>query len=534
MKSSLSIRAANVLFLVTILLVLLVGSTIQVLNLPWGLIGTEFLLILLPTLIFLKVKKVSFKEGLRLNPITWQVALICIGLGLAAWLFDAYIDTLVMQLSGLPPVQLAAGMAPDSVLEGIVFFVALAIAAPLCEEALFRGAIQTAYEKQRSPLFAVVITALMFAFYHFRPTGLLALLPIAFILGWVMLRTQSLWAVMLVHFGNNAFSGGITLASLVKPGITFNPISIYSAAGGLVVIVVLLVLLRRLTATRAAEAPVVAAVEPVEEPATEAAELAPLKREPGRVALYWPLAVVLVLFIANGVLTAYITQNPPKGITFTGPADVQSQTYKYRLLNRANDEIGLAQCQIDPAGESLKLTCANKINGYEITVGQSMWSDATHASAWSAEWDASSLAVKDYSYTFVIKDGGGWQADLDNGQLVVEFQGEEQEPVQWIEGALLQDEWAWRLPYANLSAGQSATLDMGYPMRWDVAMQNSAPRMVSEILRVNTVAEKLTVPAGEFDAIKVTLGDRAAWYTVNDPMYLLKYDDGMTVYELMK
>ena len=69
----------------------------------------------------------------------------------------------------------------------------------------------------------------------------------------------------------------------------------------------------------------------------------------------------------------------------------------------------------------------------------------------------------------------------------------------------------------------------GYLLTWDEAEKRSHPQVREEPLRL-AVLDPVTVPAGRFDAWKVTIGnDKAAWYSAEK---LLRYDDGMSIYSL--
>lgn len=58
--------------------------------------------------------------------------------------------------------------------------------------------------------------------------------------------------------------------------------------------------------------------------------------------------------------------------------------------------------------------------------------------------------------------------------------------------------------------------------------------MREELLRLFPL-DPITVPAGRFDAWKVTIeADKAAWYSSGSDPALLRYDDGMSVYSLVK
>lgn len=70
-----------------------------------------------------------------------------------------------------------------------------------------------------------------------------------------------------------------------------------------------------------------------------------------------------------------------------------------------------------------------------------------------------------------------------------------------------------------------------YRMHWNNQLEKSQPEVETELLRAFPL-EKLTVPMGSYDTWKVTIGDEAAWYSINDPTLIVQYDDGMVTYSL--
>lgn len=97
-----------------------------------------------------------------------------------------------------------AAASPDERWLVALFVVAIL---PLCEEVIFRGFMQGAFEPRLGPKLAVVVTSVAFGLLH----GLSAFVPIfalSIVLGRVMLHTRSLAACWLVH----AMHNGITTA----------------------------------------------------------------------------------------------------------------------------------------------------------------------------------------------------------------------------------------------------------------------------------------------------------------------------------
>ena len=75
--------------------------------------------------------------------------------------------------------------------------------AGLFEELVFRGLLWRLLLRSASPVAVWLATSLLFAVYHMDPVQSLALIPTALALGWLRLRTGSLWPCVTVHMLNN-------------------------------------------------------------------------------------------------------------------------------------------------------------------------------------------------------------------------------------------------------------------------------------------------------------------------------------------
>ena len=194
---------------VTILLVLYVGSLLQVKYGLAGVFGTQMILLLVPfALVFYTKKDIRQTYGF-------------VQTGAAGFLGGACLITGLYLIN----IVLASGLArlfPESagnvettfsvILEDNVLaaFVVIALAPAVCEEMLFRGLILHSLKARYRIVSAIAITAALFGAYHmslvkFIPTGLLGLA-----LCYVTWRTGSIYPAMMMHFLNNAFSVMIT------------------------------------------------------------------------------------------------------------------------------------------------------------------------------------------------------------------------------------------------------------------------------------------------------------------------------------
>ena len=112
--------------------------------------------------------------------------------------------------SPLPPTGTATGLA--------LHLLAGALIAPVAEEVIFRGVAVTAWARTVGPRRAIVWSALLFAAAHILAVSgetfsqgaavavvaALGRLPVALALGWVYLRSGTLWAPIGLHAGFNA------------------------------------------------------------------------------------------------------------------------------------------------------------------------------------------------------------------------------------------------------------------------------------------------------------------------------------------
>lgn len=198
------------LFAISMFLVIVVGFVIQSIAPRTGLAITELLLILLPAVLFVRSKGLAVREGLRISPVTRLDVLLSIAVGISGWGVALGIHQLVVLGLGSPPT---ANGGIQSVGEWLMMLVVGALLPGICEESLFRGAIQGVLER-RGATRAVVITALLFGIFHLDPWRLLSAIFLGLIYGTLVVRTNSIIPAILAHTSNNATA--ITVAYLLQ------------------------------------------------------------------------------------------------------------------------------------------------------------------------------------------------------------------------------------------------------------------------------------------------------------------------------
>jgi sodium transport system permease protein len=176
--------------------------------------------VLLPSLVAVRLAGLPLRRAaaLRTPHSAWfWVAAAALGLGLWPWI-AMLVSALISKLLPIDPQQLAELAPllapPDGPLGWALWLVCLALTPAVVEELLFRGLLQRALASQLRPVFAVVVTALLFAAMHmstWRMPGTFLLGLVAGALAW---RSGSLLPAVLFHFANNA---GAALWGLAEP-----------------------------------------------------------------------------------------------------------------------------------------------------------------------------------------------------------------------------------------------------------------------------------------------------------------------------
>ncbi len=174
-------------------------------------------LILAPTLIMAIVCTRSLRVSLRMTaPKTWFSLPVALVLGVA---FHPVYVSAATWISELYPVSDAAmaamkpfGAAIEAAPWGWVVLL-MAVVPAICEELTFRGFIFGGLVRDRSALRALMITSLVFGVSHGVLQQSMSATLMGVILGWVSLKSGSVWPSVLIHVTNNALSVSLSRIS---------------------------------------------------------------------------------------------------------------------------------------------------------------------------------------------------------------------------------------------------------------------------------------------------------------------------------
>jgi membrane protease YdiL (CAAX protease family) len=99
----------------------------------------------------------------------------------------------------------------------ILSLLIVALLPAVFEETIFRGALQNLLSRgMKKPIWAIVITSIIFSAVHGSYDGFVPRFVLGFILGWLFYRTGNIWVNIAAHFINNAI-GITTLYYYSKP-----------------------------------------------------------------------------------------------------------------------------------------------------------------------------------------------------------------------------------------------------------------------------------------------------------------------------
>jgi len=206
-KGKLTVLETNIIYLAAALLLITAGRYVQLANIRIGLIITEYILVLLPVVIILKIKNINLSTFLRFNKIKIKHGLIIIVITLLTYPIASFFNSIILttlSYFGASIKPLPVPMA-HNLKEYIILFFIIAVSAGICEEVFFRGLLLKVYE-ERYKATGIVITAIMFGIFHFNLQNLAAPIVLGLVFGYLVHITNSIYAGIIGHITNNGFA----------------------------------------------------------------------------------------------------------------------------------------------------------------------------------------------------------------------------------------------------------------------------------------------------------------------------------------
>lgn len=210
-------------------------------------IGTQIGFLIL-ALVWARLSGLRTLPLLRITRPSWASLFLGVGTAFAAVLAGYGLTNLLLFFLGIADQGGQSPLAPfaSKDLDPWLRFALLSILPGLCEEISFRGALQTALLRSRSPARAIAIGAVIFATIHLDLAHFPARLVAGLALGWLVWRTGSIWPGVVAHALVNGPAGRV-LVALFGPAVRLQTAasSGVAMAGGLVLFALLALAARR-------------------------------------------------------------------------------------------------------------------------------------------------------------------------------------------------------------------------------------------------------------------------------------------------
>lgn len=463
-------------------------------------------LLLLAAWLAFRNEKRPARTALRWNwPGQRQVGLGLV-LGLGAYALGAAIQILVTLVFGQTAGIDLRRYADDPLILG-VFVVSAVILAPLCEEVVFRGYLLGIYERYLGRTGSLWLVSFLFAGLHLQLFGVFSLLPAAFMLTYLAQRSGSLAAGIAAHFAFNLAGTLLGLAALGSAPLVAALLACGLLVVGPVVGGLALIAWRRWVA----DAPPPTRVS---SPASWLSSYAPL------------LAAGLVYLIFAGlelVTTRYpqVLAGPLPAIQ-AGSLQAADVTYHSQPLLPLLPPLEIT-CRLRPQGDEVRLDCRQTQADSLLGAGSSL--------EWNAVWQAGALELRSADYAFKGSQGS-WTGELAAGPAGPatyrwrDFEGSEHSQ-DLEQGILLDGVWPWQitnLPFERLGG-------RGAKITWAALGRDGAPRAGDGVVQ-SEGSQKINVPAGQYTAWNVRVGQETAYFDVQAPHLPIEFTWGGETYQL--
>lgn len=201
-----TIVETNFFYLIIALLLITVGAWAQSKEVYSGLFITEYIIILLPILLYLKMRGYSIRNILRLNRISLKQIMYVIFIALFSYpvaVFFNYIGIIIMSKFG--EFMPSSVPIPTTPIEFLIGFFLIALTPGICEETMFRGMIMNSYSSLGRKK-AIVYSAILFGIFHFNVQNLLGPIFLGILFGILVYKTNSIFASIIGHATNNSIA----------------------------------------------------------------------------------------------------------------------------------------------------------------------------------------------------------------------------------------------------------------------------------------------------------------------------------------
>ncbi|KAB3529828.1 type II CAAX endopeptidase family protein [Alkaliphilus serpentinus] len=174
----------------------------------------QLLVILLPPIIYIKIKGLNLKKTLRLNKIRVKHGFLIIAITLLIYPLAVVGNAIMMLLlSLLGNLNIPELPSANNTSEYLFLMILMAVTPGICEEVFFRGFVLSGYERLGQKK-AIIFSSVLFGIFHFNLYNLMGPIVIGVVFAYLVTITDSIFAGIIGHIANNGFA--VTLNFLLN------------------------------------------------------------------------------------------------------------------------------------------------------------------------------------------------------------------------------------------------------------------------------------------------------------------------------
>lgn len=214
-ENAVSPLAAILIIVATFFFAVFAGGMIQFMfGYGASIIGGEILLTLMP-LVYMMQRRINIQKYVKVNASSKSVILGA-ALGACMLFVNVVVTTsAVLILGESEAIQQTNELIADmsSSMEGLATVVIGLFLAGICEEFVFRGFLQNAINSRYSFKTALIVSSLVFAFFHFDPQAvyMISAFAMGLLLGYVYHHWRSYTVAAATHASLNLIALALTL-----------------------------------------------------------------------------------------------------------------------------------------------------------------------------------------------------------------------------------------------------------------------------------------------------------------------------------
>lgn len=201
-----TISDGAILYAVGLVLLIYVGSLVQLKFKMAGLAITQVMIICLP-LLFAYYIKTDFKKTFSLQKVNLKQILG----GILIWMGGFVLINLITQITLylFPQNMEVAEALTDAIIikDNLVLNLAIVALMPaICEEIFFRGFIFTSFKGKSSSKIAIITSGILFGFMHMDFLRIIPTSILGIIFAYTVYKSESIFIAMILHFINNSIA----------------------------------------------------------------------------------------------------------------------------------------------------------------------------------------------------------------------------------------------------------------------------------------------------------------------------------------